>query len=113
MLTHVSAQGRFAQADTLIPGAGDSQAWDRYAFALNNPVRYGDPSGHWVETAFDVAMILVDVSDIAENGLTWGNGAALAVDIASAAIPGIPAMQGNRISEVLAQSLALAGLPAG
>jgi len=40
------ALGRFAQADTLIPGAGDSQAWDRYAFALNNPVRYGDPSGH-------------------------------------------------------------------
>jgi len=43
------ALGRFAQADTLIPGAGDSQAWDRYAFALNNPVRYSDPSGHSAE----------------------------------------------------------------
>jgi len=41
------ALGRFARA--LIPGAGDSQAWDRYAFALNNPVRYGDPSGHWAD----------------------------------------------------------------
>jgi len=40
------ALGRFAQADTLIPGAGDSQAWDRYAFALNNPVKYVDPDGH-------------------------------------------------------------------
>jgi hypothetical protein len=39
--------GRFAQADTLIPGAGDSQAWDRYAYANNDPVRYVDPSGHW------------------------------------------------------------------
>jgi len=30
----------------LIPGAGDSQAWDRYAFALNNPVNFTDPDGH-------------------------------------------------------------------
>jgi RHS repeat-associated protein len=38
--------GRFAQADTIIPNAGDSQAWDHYAYASNNPVRYNDPSGH-------------------------------------------------------------------
>ena len=39
--------GRFAQADTLIPGAGNSQAWDRYAYANNNPLKYNDPSGHY------------------------------------------------------------------
>lgn len=38
--------GRFAQADIIIPGTGNSQAWDRYAYTLNNPVRYTDPSGH-------------------------------------------------------------------
>jgi RHS repeat-associated protein len=31
--------GRFAQADTLIPGAGNAQAWDRYAGMLNNSLR--------------------------------------------------------------------------
>jgi RHS repeat-associated protein len=45
--------GRFAQADTLIPSAAPL-AWDRYAGMMNNPVRYRDPSGHWVdEVDFD------------------------------------------------------------
>ena len=43
-----AALGRFAQADSVIPGAGDSQAWDRYAYSLNNPVKYVDPTGHYV-----------------------------------------------------------------
>jgi len=34
------------QADTVVPGVGDSQAWDRYAYSMNNPVKYIDPSGH-------------------------------------------------------------------
>ena len=37
---------RFAQADTIIPGAGNSQAWDRYAYVSNSPLRYVDPTGH-------------------------------------------------------------------
>ncbi|MGQ0600108.1 MAG: RHS repeat-associated core domain-containing protein [Anaerolineales bacterium] len=38
--------GRFVSADTLVPGAGNPQALNRYAFVLNNPVKYTDPSGH-------------------------------------------------------------------
>ena len=41
-----AAAGRFAQGDTIIPGAGNPQAWDRYAYTNNNPVRYTDPTGH-------------------------------------------------------------------
>jgi len=40
------ALGRFIQADSIVPGAGNPSAWDRYAYTLNNPVRYTDPSGH-------------------------------------------------------------------
>ena len=41
-----SSLGRFIQADTIVPGEGNSQAYDRYAYTLNNPLRYTDPSGH-------------------------------------------------------------------
>ncbi|HPO87652.1 MAG: RHS repeat-associated core domain-containing protein [Anaerolineales bacterium] len=41
--------GRFAQADTIIPTSQGAQAWDRYAYVNNNPVRYNDPTGHRVD----------------------------------------------------------------
>ena len=31
----------------MVPGAGNPQALNRYAYAVGNPVRYNDPSGHW------------------------------------------------------------------
>ena len=40
------ALSRFTSADSIIPGAGDVQAWDRYAAMLNNPLKYVDPTGH-------------------------------------------------------------------
>ncbi|MBL8098507.1 MAG: RHS repeat-associated core domain-containing protein [Anaerolineales bacterium] len=36
--------GRFAQADTIVPGG--SQGLDRYSYTFNNPIIYTDPSGH-------------------------------------------------------------------
>ena len=38
--------GRFASPDTIIPQQQGSQAWDRYSYTNNNPVKYTDPSGH-------------------------------------------------------------------
>ena len=38
--------GRFIQADTIVPGAGHPQALSRYAYTLENRVRYVDPSRH-------------------------------------------------------------------
>ncbi|MBI9049668.1 MAG: alpha/beta hydrolase [Anaerolineaceae bacterium] len=41
-----AALGRFIQADTIIPGAGDSKSYDRYAYVNNNPLKFTDPSGN-------------------------------------------------------------------
>jgi RHS repeat-associated protein len=38
------ALGRFAQADSIVPGG--VQGLDRYAYVSNNPLQYTDPSGH-------------------------------------------------------------------
>ena len=36
----------FTQPDTIVPDPYNSQDYDRYAYARNNPIRYTDPSGH-------------------------------------------------------------------
>src|SRR3990172_11218889 len=38
--------GRFMQPDTLIPEPANPQAWNRYGYTQNNPIRYSDPTGH-------------------------------------------------------------------
>jgi RHS repeat-associated protein len=43
------ALGRFISADTIVPGAGNPQAFNRYAYALNAPLRFTDPTGHDVD----------------------------------------------------------------
>jgi RHS repeat-associated protein len=38
--------GRFVSADSFVPGAGNPQAFNRYAYVTNNPLNFIDPSGH-------------------------------------------------------------------
>ena len=40
--------GLFIQPDSIVPNPGDPQALNRYAYVLNNPVKYRDPTGHAV-----------------------------------------------------------------
>ncbi len=43
-----TALSRFTQPDTIVPNTKNTQAWDRYAYTINNPMRFIDPSGHCV-----------------------------------------------------------------
>jgi RHS repeat-associated protein len=38
--------GRFIQPDSIVPDLTNSQAWNRYSYVLNSPIKYVDPSGH-------------------------------------------------------------------
>jgi hypothetical protein len=79
--------GRFISADTIVPGAGNPQALNRYSYSLSNPLKYTDPSGHWVESAIDIALIGYDLWDISQNGLNWENGLSLAADVGGLLLP--------------------------
>jgi RHS repeat-associated protein len=43
---YASSLGRFASADTLVPQLENPQAWNRYAYVVNSPLKYNDPTGH-------------------------------------------------------------------
>jgi RHS repeat-associated protein len=50
---------RWIQPDAIIPDPNNSQSYDRYAYAFNNPVKYTDPTGHWpdwLDSALDYAQ---------------------------------------------------------
>lgn len=38
--------GRFIQPDTIVPGAGNPQNFNRYSYVNNNPINFIDPTGH-------------------------------------------------------------------
>jgi RHS repeat-associated protein len=85
-----SLLGRWIQPDTIVPLESQGvQAWDRFAYANNNPVRYADPTGNWIESAFDILSIGYGIYDISQNGLNWENGLGLAADIVGLALPGV------------------------
>ncbi|KKH47873.1 RHS repeat domain-containing protein [Methanosarcina sp. 1.H.A.2.2] len=77
----------FVQPDTMLPDPYNPQALNRYSYALNNPVKYTDPSGHIVDTALDAAFILMDLNDIRQDPSdlwAWG---ALGADGVCAVVP--------------------------
>ncbi|MGC8947642.1 MAG: RHS repeat-associated core domain-containing protein, partial [Anaerolineae bacterium] len=80
--------GRFLQPDPLVPEPGKpshgdslrSQALNRYAYVSNNPLRYTDPSGHWLETAWDILNIGWDIYEV-QRDPSLVNIGALVVDV--------------------------------
>jgi len=83
--------GRFVSADTIVPGAGEPQALNRYAFVLNNPLKYTDPSGHIpLDWLVDGVSVTLSAAQFAADP-TWENAGWLALDVVLAVTPYVPA----------------------
>ena len=48
---------RFLSADTIVPDTTNPQSFNRYSYALNNPVRFIDPTGHNIEAPEDDCIV--------------------------------------------------------
>ena len=59
--------GRFISPDTVVQNFANPQSLNRYSYVLNNPLKYSDPSGHWIETALDITFIAWDIQELATN----------------------------------------------
>jgi hypothetical protein len=73
-----------------VPEPGNPQALNRYAYVYNNPLRYTDPSGHWLETLWDIASIAWDIYEVRRDPSLLNIGA-LVVDVGVAVLPFVPA----------------------
>jgi RHS repeat-associated protein len=65
--------GRFTQPDPIIPDLFNPQTYNRYAYCVNNPLRYTDPSGHSLE---DYVLGMTGLADFVARGNAdeWAKG---------------------------------------
>jgi len=72
--------GRFSSPDSIIPQSQGVQAYDRYAYVSNNPLRYTDPSGHefyeisqdtWGVLQGQIGITTSSLQEQAENFAFW------------------------------------------
>jgi RHS repeat-associated protein len=92
------AQGRFTSVD---PSGGSikllyPQSFNRYSYALNNPLRYVDRDGRIpVEEVIDVLVLAYDFYQLIKDP-SWTNIGFFAWDIAGTAIPYVPGSWAGR-----------------
>ncbi len=77
----------FLQPDSVIQDIYNPQDLNRYAYVRNNPYKYKDPSGNYLESAIDVGFIIYDVKEIQKDP-SFTNYVALGADVLGAALPG-------------------------
>ena len=86
--------GRFITADSIVPDWYNPQALNRYAYVLNNPLKYTDPNGHSAVTDIAIGVgwvaAIVEPTPAGEVIMAWLT-AARAASVAVIIVDNMPA----------------------
>ncbi len=85
-----SEVGRFISPDSIEYLDSESiNGLNLYCYCMNNPIMYADPSGHWIESVFDILSIGYDIYCLSTNDghKDWKNWAALGLDVVCLILP--------------------------
>ena len=63
-------------------------SFNRYLYVNNNPYKYTDPNGEFLDAIVDIGFIAYDLYDMATNGVNATNSASLTANVAGLMIPG-------------------------
>ncbi len=95
--------------DSIVPEM--PQSWNRYTYAMNNPMRYRDPDGEAIETPWDALNVGLGLASLTAN-IASGNvggalldAAGLVYDTTATAVPGLPGGAGTLIKASRARKL--------
>lgn len=91
--------GRFLSIDPAADSANPPapQTWNRYAYALNSPLKYVDPDGKAAETVLDVIALGFDVVELIREPSLKNTGILLA-DVGLTAVPFVPTIGGVKLA---------------
>ena len=81
--------GRFTQEDTYHGNTNNASTLNLYNYCGSNPIAYEDPTGHFWETAFDVASLAWSAYDFVKKP-NLVNGLFLAWDVVALVAPFVP-----------------------
>jgi RHS repeat-associated protein len=98
--------GRFLSPDPYVQSPDYSQNFNRYSYALNNPLKFTDPSGEWIH--FVIGAVIGGVFNWAMNGAQF-NAAGIGHFAVGALAGALGAGIGSGVSAALAGSSAAGG----
>ncbi len=61
--------GRMLSPDNYVQDPGSTQSYNRYAYCMNNPLKYTDPDGEWIHLV--VGALIGGTMNWAMNGAQW------------------------------------------
>ena len=94
------AIGRFTGVDPVPVNTNDYRSFNRYSYGYNNPYKYIDPDGRYVEVGFEAASLAIGVSSLIDNIRSENFSSAavdaggIVVDGIGVLIPGVPGVAG-------------------